>query len=287
MSPGTSSLSAKAKDLATALIFVRGVKAVVLGGSRARGLHRHDSDVDIGIYYDSKQTLDVSALNEVARSHDDLGRKKIVCAPGTWGQWLDGGGDLDSSGRRFELILRDWQRTEYLVRETLEGRIKLYHESGHPFGFPSTICAAEVAVAIPLADPSGDFHALQQQALYLSDAAARTISSSVFNESGLLLEAAARGIQKNDVLLIHGCSAKALTCLAFSLFAANRVHWLSEKDAVAVIDAFTYKPNRWSWRVQSVLSQIGQGEYEAGLRELAVLRRDTGRILTACGLLNL
>jgi tRNA nucleotidyltransferase (CCA-adding enzyme) len=31
---------------------VPGIIGVVLGGSRARGTHRPDSDIDIGIYYD-------------------------------------------------------------------------------------------------------------------------------------------------------------------------------------------------------------------------------------------
>jgi predicted nucleotidyltransferase len=37
--------------LATELAGVPGVAAVVLGGSRAAGTHRPDSDWDLGIYY--------------------------------------------------------------------------------------------------------------------------------------------------------------------------------------------------------------------------------------------
>ena len=36
---------------------VPGVVGVVLGGSRARGTHRSDSDVDIGIYYDESEGI--------------------------------------------------------------------------------------------------------------------------------------------------------------------------------------------------------------------------------------
>ncbi|RVX41729.1 nucleotidyltransferase-like protein [Nonomuraea polychroma] len=37
--------------VAARLAGVPGVAAVVLGGSRARGTHRPDSDIDLGLYY--------------------------------------------------------------------------------------------------------------------------------------------------------------------------------------------------------------------------------------------
>ncbi|MGX9706205.1 nucleotidyltransferase domain-containing protein [Laceyella tengchongensis] len=45
---------------------VPGIVGVVLGGSRARGTHRPDSDIDIGIYYDESAGFDVARLNEIA-----------------------------------------------------------------------------------------------------------------------------------------------------------------------------------------------------------------------------
>lgn len=45
---------------------VEGVKAIVLGGSRARGTHTSTSDVDLGIYYHSNSPLDLIALSKVA-----------------------------------------------------------------------------------------------------------------------------------------------------------------------------------------------------------------------------
>ena len=42
--PGLAALAAR-------LVAVDGVVGVLLGGSRARGTHRPDSDVDLGVYY--------------------------------------------------------------------------------------------------------------------------------------------------------------------------------------------------------------------------------------------
>ncbi len=39
---------------------ITGVSALVLGGSRARGTESPNSDIDIGIYYDSEKGLDIA-----------------------------------------------------------------------------------------------------------------------------------------------------------------------------------------------------------------------------------
>ena len=41
-----------------ALRGIQGIVGVVLGGSRARGTNREDSDIDIGIYYDEEAGFD-------------------------------------------------------------------------------------------------------------------------------------------------------------------------------------------------------------------------------------
>lgn len=68
---------------------VSGIQAVVLGGSRARGTHSSESDIDIGIYYD-KETLDLVSLNKAAKLVDDEHRDNLIVPPGEWGQWVNG-----------------------------------------------------------------------------------------------------------------------------------------------------------------------------------------------------
>jgi len=71
-----------------ALAYVSGIQAVVLGGSRARGTHSSESDIDIGVYYD-KETLDLVSLNKAAKLADDEHRDNLVAPPGEWGKWVD------------------------------------------------------------------------------------------------------------------------------------------------------------------------------------------------------
>ena len=47
------------ENIVDSLKDVKGLEAIVLGGSRARGTQSSDSDIDIGLYYD-KETIDLS-----------------------------------------------------------------------------------------------------------------------------------------------------------------------------------------------------------------------------------
>ena len=69
------------------------IEGIVLGGSRARGTHTEDSDIDIGIYYNS-ESFDLTAINQIATELDDENRNNLVVPPGAWGDWVNGGGWL-------------------------------------------------------------------------------------------------------------------------------------------------------------------------------------------------
>ncbi|MGH3730649.1 MAG: nucleotidyltransferase domain-containing protein, partial [Micromonosporaceae bacterium] len=65
-------------SIAGQLTPVEGVVAVALGGSRARGEHRPDSDVDLGLYY--RGELDTAALRTLA---DEIADEPVeITAPG-------------------------------------------------------------------------------------------------------------------------------------------------------------------------------------------------------------
>lgn len=58
-----------------------GVVAVTLGGSRALGTHRPDSDTDLGVYF--RGTLAVGALRALAHDISDEARYRSVDAAAT------------------------------------------------------------------------------------------------------------------------------------------------------------------------------------------------------------
>ena len=77
---------------------VPGVIAVTLGGSRARGTARPDSDWDIGLYY--RGSIDTAAVRE-------LGYAGHVTEPGEWGRIVNGGGWVEIDGGKGALPHRD------------------------------------------------------------------------------------------------------------------------------------------------------------------------------------
>ena len=58
-------------SLSERLSSVRGVLAVVFGGSHARGCARPDSDIDLGVLYRPSAPIDLEALRAIARDVND------------------------------------------------------------------------------------------------------------------------------------------------------------------------------------------------------------------------
>jgi predicted nucleotidyltransferase len=86
---------------------VRGVAAIALGGSRARGTHTQKSDVDLGIYYQPENPIDLMALNRLASELDDDRGPNLVTPIGGWGKWINGGGWLRIEGVPVDFLYRD------------------------------------------------------------------------------------------------------------------------------------------------------------------------------------
>lgn len=82
---------------------VPGVIAVTLGGSRARGMARPDSDWDIGIHY--RGSIDSDAIRQ-------LGYAGHATEPGAWGRIVNGGAWLQVERERIDLLYRDLDTVE-------------------------------------------------------------------------------------------------------------------------------------------------------------------------------
>ena len=63
-----------------------GVVGVVLGGSRAKGNHRPDSDIDIGIYYDETQIFNTDNVEKAALKINDEKKNNLITSLGDWGE---------------------------------------------------------------------------------------------------------------------------------------------------------------------------------------------------------
>ena len=134
------------KSVAEKLSTLPYIEGIVLGGSRARGTHTKDSDIDIGIYYNS-ELFDLVTINQLATELDDEHRDNLVVPPGAWGDWVNGGGWLVINGCHVDLILRDIKRVEQVMKDTEQGIFTANYQTGHPHGYISAMYRGELAIS--------------------------------------------------------------------------------------------------------------------------------------------
>lgn len=133
--------------LAPLLADVPGVEAIVLGGSRARGVATAASDYDLGLYFGAAIPLDTDRLLQVARSVVDDPETAGVTPVGGWGPRIVGGGWLSVGGRKVDLVYRSAEAVAATIGECKAGRIAMDYQPGHPHWFCSAIWMGEVRSA--------------------------------------------------------------------------------------------------------------------------------------------
>jgi hypothetical protein len=114
------------------------VQAVTLGGSRAEGTHRPDSDWDFSIYYRGR--FDPQTVR-------DIGWPGEVSEVGGWGGGVfNGGAWLEIDGRRSDVHYRDLDTIDREIAAAGEGRFRIEPLMFHLAGIPSYLILAELAV---------------------------------------------------------------------------------------------------------------------------------------------
>lgn len=113
-----------------------GVRAVALGGSRASGTHRADSDWDFALYY--RGGFDAGDLRAA-------GWPGEVFDPGAWGPLFDGGAWLRIDERPVDVHYRDLDVLEHQLEQARAGRFDWQPLTFHLAGMPGYMLLAELA----------------------------------------------------------------------------------------------------------------------------------------------
>ncbi|MGW3658949.1 nucleotidyltransferase family protein [Streptomyces sp. NPDC005151] len=257
-------------DMAARLTAVSGVRAVALGGSRARSTHRPDSDWDLGVYY--RGTLDLVALTALASQAQ---RSPVeVAGPGGWGPWVNGGAWLRVDGTAVDWILRDLDRVESVWSDCREGRFEVGVQPGHPLGFWSPCYPGEVALGRVLADPYGELTELQQQTRNYPDPLRRALCDAAW-EADFSVTAARKSASSGDTLHVALCLSRAFGILAQALHAHHRTWCLNEKGALAAAALLPETPADFAERVGGAL----RGLDTAAVETAASVVRDVREVL--------
>jgi len=124
--------------LAGELAALPGVLGVALGGSRAQGTHRPDSDWDYALYY--RGPFDPGCLRAKAWPGQ-------VSKVGGWGDGvMSGGAWLTVEGRRVDVHYRDLDEVEHWCAEAAEGRFNKELLLFYAAGIPTYVVMAELAI---------------------------------------------------------------------------------------------------------------------------------------------
>jgi predicted nucleotidyltransferase len=203
-----SAVTALAADLAA----LPGVVAVALGGSRATGAHRPDSDWDLGLYY--RGAFDPDDLR-------GLGLPGHVSAMGEWGPIVNGGAWLTVGDTPVDVLYRDLDVIERWHDDARQGRFEILAQNGYLAGAPTYLPVGELAIAQPLAGelPRPTF----------PDALAATASERWTARAALALMFAST---HTDAVARTGMLANAILCAAHARLAARREWVLNEKRLV-------------------------------------------------------
>ena len=239
------------------LTAVEGVVGVVLGGSRARGEHTPDSDVDLGLYYQGD--LDIAALAAIARDVAGpdaevtergelgaMGRRRRLAGGRTASTWTGSTATSTASGRRGH------ERTAAPTTGT--------SRSGHPLGVPDFAYVGELALAVVLADPDGDLTDLRDAITYPD--ALRTALARNLWEADFLLQIAAKATSRGDAAYVALCLSRAMLLCAHALHAHDRRWLVNEKGAIASAGRLPCAPTDFERRVCGVLGSVGTSPAE-------------------------
>jgi len=243
--------------LAQRLLAVPGVLGVMLGGSRARGDHDADSDVDLGLYY--RPPLDTAALLDLARSvataRVDRAEPELT-EPGVWGPWVDGGGWLTIDGVPVDWIYRDIDRVRQSAERAVAGELAFHVQVGHPFGFPDVVYAGEVALGVVLADPAGELNRLKRRLDPYPEALGRAMVQRLA-EARFLLGVLTKPARRADTTYVAGCLFRVVTLSAYAVHARAGRWVINEKGIIDAADRLSVAPDGFRQHAHGVLARIG------------------------------
>lgn len=235
---------------------VPGITGVVLGGSRARGINRPDSDIDIGIYYDSEVGFDPSGLNSIVAMLDDAHRTELITPLGAWGEWINGGGWLIVDGFHVDFILRDIRRVVRVIDDCLVGKVTAHYHAGHPHAYINAMYLGEIAICKILFDHNDGIKALKAKTIPYPEAMRKSIIGYFMFEAGFSLTFAEDNAGKDDLYYVVGHLFRVVSCLNQVLFAVNGEYCINEKKAVKVIGNFLKAPLKYKERVEGIFDLL-------------------------------
>lgn len=274
-------LSPEQRQLVTSLSqrlgAIRGIRAVVLGGSYARGRAQPDSDIDLYLFYSEADPFSIQSLRELAEAVNDTPGPVVTDFYG-WGRWVNGGAWLTVGGQRVDFVYRNLEHLERVIAEAQAGRYEVDYAQQPPFGFFSVAYLGEIAVCIPLFDPEARVEVLKRRVADYPEPLRRAVVRDNLWAAELGLAAfAPKFAGRSGAYGTAACLTRAVNQLLLVLFALNRKYLIDDKTALAEVADFELAPRDFGPRVQKTLAHLGDtpAELAAAVESVAQLHRET------------
>jgi predicted nucleotidyltransferase len=264
-------------SLASRLGAITGIKAVVLGGSHARGRAQSGSDIDLYILYSEAAPFSIVNIRELAEAVNDAQGPVVTDFYG-WGPWVNGGAWLTIGGQRVDFLYRSLEHMERVIADAEAGRYELNYAQQPPFGFFSVAYLGEITVCIPLFDPEARLEVLKGRVASYPEALRRAVVQDYLWQAELGLTAfAPKFARRSGAYGTAACLARVVNQLLLVLFALNRKYLMDDKTALAEVAEFERVPREFGQRVQQTLGHLGGApdELSAAVDNVAQLFRDT------------
>jgi len=233
-----------------------GVKAVVLGGSYARGTQHASSDLDIGVYYSDSAPFAIEDIRRIAAQA--AGQSATVTGFYEWGPWVNGGAWLHTPNGKVDFLYRSLDKVEKTIQEAIAGTSHFDYYQQPPYGFFSVIYLAETRICLPLYDPQESLTRLKQMVETYPPAFQRTVVSDELWIAEFTLYNAGGFAEKGDVYDTVGCLTRVASSLTQALFALNESYFINDKTAMAEIAAFRLAPPGYVEQLTAILAHPGK-----------------------------
>jgi hypothetical protein len=239
---------------------VRGVIAVALGGSYARGTQHPGSDIDLGLYYSESQPFVIEDIRQVA--------EQVATSPAVvtdfyeWGAWVNGGAWIPTRVGKVDFLYRNVDQVRRVIEDAHAGKVDLDFCRQPPYGFHGVTYLGETQVALPLYDPSNILIALKKAVASFPPALKHSIVREYLWGVEVTLLFAHDFATRADVYNTAGCLTRGLSYLTQVLFALNETYFIADKGAIEAIEAFPISPRTYADRVNQILARPGRTSVE-------------------------